>query len=155
MYEKKELTFLQVKEKALRVLEFRNHSEYELREKLRRAGGRESDIDKAVEFCIEYGFINDENYAIHLAKDLSNLKKYGKMRIKSELYRRGISNEYIQSALEEIEDNSDELERLVEKKLNGNYDRKNCDKAIRYFIYRGYELSQIKSAIERLKTDEF
>ena len=42
----------------------------------------------------------------------------------------------------------------IEKKLKGNFEKKNCDKAIRFLIYRGYDLSDIKNAIERLKTDE-
>lgn len=155
MYEKKEMSFRQVKDKALRLLEYRNQSEYELRQKLIRAGGKTEDIDAVLEFCKEYGFVNDKTYALALAKDLSNLKKFGKQRIRQELYKRGIDSELIDLALLEIEDNSDTLEKMISKKLGGNFERKNCDKAIRYFIYRGYELSDIKNAMERLKTDEF
>ena len=49
----------------------------------------------------------------------------------------------------------DELERLVEKKLKGDFEKKSRDRAIRYFIYRGYEASDIIETIERLMTDEF
>jgi len=45
--EKKELTFDEAKDKALRLLEFRSHSERELSDKLKRAGAKEEDIDKA------------------------------------------------------------------------------------------------------------
>lgn len=155
MYEKKELSFRQVKEKALRLLEYRTQSEYELKQKLLRAGGTTEDIKSVIEFCKEYGFVNDRSYAEALAKDLSKLKKFGKQRIRQELHKRGIDSELIDYALLEIEDNEDVLETMISKKLNGNFERKNCDKAIRYFIYRGYELSNIKNAIERLKTDEF
>ena len=144
-----------VKEKALRLLEFRNHSEHELREKLYRFGGESEDIDFAIEFCKEYGFLNDENYAMALARDLSNLKKYGKHRIKAELLKRGINGEFIESALCEVEDNSEVLMNLVSKKLKGSFERKDTERAIRYFIYRGYSLSDIKNAIERLKANEF
>ena len=61
--------------------------------------------------------------------------------------------EDIEAALAEIEDDTDELELLIEKKLKGNFEQKNCDKAIRYFLYRGYELSDIKNTIERLKSN--
>ena len=45
---------------------------------------------------------------------------------------------------------------LVRKKLAGNFERKSIDRTIRYFIYRGYEISDIKSCIERIEgeTDE-
>ena len=154
MNERKVLTKEETKEKALRILEFRSHSEHELREKLRAAGGLEEDIDEAVNFCLEYNFLNDRQYAGMRARDLSSLKKLGKRRIKSELYRRGLSEEDIEEALSDIEDDEDELLRLVEKRLRGDFDKKNRDKAIRYFLYRGYELSDIKNAIERLMTDE-
>lgn len=150
---KKILSKEETKEKALRILEFRSHSAYELREKLRRAGSTEEDIDYMIDFCLEYHLINDTEYAKLRARDLSNLKKYGKHRIKSELFRRGLNSDDIEAALAEIEDDTDELELLIEKKLKGNFEQKNCDKAIRYFLYRGYELSDIKNTIERLKSN--
>ena len=71
--EKKELTFDEAKDKALRLLEFRSHSERELSDKLKRAGAKEEDIDEILEFCRNYGFLDDRKYAIAKAKDLKNL----------------------------------------------------------------------------------
>ena len=56
--EKKQLTREQTKEKALRLLDFRSHSEEELRQKLGRAGRTE--IDEVLSFCREYKFIDDK-----------------------------------------------------------------------------------------------
>jgi len=50
------LTREETKEKALRILEFRSHSAFELKEKLRRAGSTEEDIEYMIDFCIEYNF---------------------------------------------------------------------------------------------------
>lgn len=153
--EEKEKTYEEVKEKALRLLEFRIHSEKELTDKLRRFGGDEEDIETVLEFCRNYNFLNDENYARALAHDLANIKKLGRRRIYTELRHKGISAEIAEDVLCDIEDDEDELLKLVEKKANGNFERKNCDKVIRYFAYRGYEISDIKYALERLMTDEF
>ena len=49
--EKKELTFDEAKDKALRLLEFRSHSERELSDKLKRAGAKEEDIVKFLNFA--------------------------------------------------------------------------------------------------------
>lgn len=155
MQEKRPLTKSETKDKALRLLEFRSHSEYELREKLKRAGAEPFDIDEIIEFCKEYRFLNDTEYAKHCARDLSHLKKYGKNRIKTELFRRGLSAEDIEDAILEIEDDEDELQKQIEKRLKNNFDKKNIDKQIRYFLYRGYELSDIKNIVERLKSNEF
>ena len=154
MENEKNLTREEVKDKALRYLEFRSHSETELTRKLRKAGALEEDIELAIDFCREYGFLNDEKYAKALARDLSNIKKFGKNRIKAELIHRGIAPEIVELALCEAEDDEDELLKLAEKKLKGNFEKKNCEKAIRFLIYRGYDLTDIKNAIERLKADE-
>ena len=94
--EKKELTFDEAKDKALRLLEFRSHSERELSDKLKRAGAKEEDIDEILEFCRNYGFLDDRKYAI---------------------------------------------------------EKKNIDKCIRYFMYRGYGFSDIKNCIDNIKEE--
>lgn len=152
--EKRELSFEEAKDKALRLLEFRSHSEKELRDKLRRAGAQENDIEEVLEFCRRYGFVNDKTYALSKATDLQKLKKYGIRRIKSELYSKGISSEDIDEAIAELEaDEEEALLPLVEKKLRGDFEKKNVDKCIRYFLYRGYSFGDIKSCIENLKPD--
>ena len=151
--EKKELTFDEAKDKALRLLEFRSHSERELSDKLKRAGAKE-DIDEILEFCRNYGFLDDRKYAIAKAKDLKNLKKYGKRRIKSELYSKGIDAEYVEEAVSYLdEDEEDMLLPLVEKRLKGDFEKKNIDKCIRYFMYRGYGFSDIKNCIDNIKEE--
>lgn len=150
--EKKELSKGKAKEKALRILEFRSHSEKELWDKLIRAGAKPEDLPEIFEFLKEYSFINDGEYAKKLAKDLQHLKKFGLRRIREELKVRGISGEDLENAMLELEDNEeDQLLPLMERKLGGNFDKKNIDRAIRYFAYRGYGFDDIKSAIERIK----
>ena len=79
---KQELTtYQQVKEKTLRLLEFRSHAEGELKMKLKRLGASDEHIEEALSFCRNYGFVNDEDYAFRKAKDLCNIKKYGRHRI--------------------------------------------------------------------------
>ena len=152
--EPKELTKEQAKDKALRLLEFRSHSEKELTDKLKRAGAKEFDIEEILEFCRNYGFVDDKKYAATKARDLKNLKKYGSKRIKAELYSKGISAEDIEEALLELDDNEEEvLLPLVRKKLGGDFEKKNIDKCIRYFLYRGYSFSDIKNCIDEIKTE--
>lgn len=152
-YEKKELDYEQTKDKALRLLTFRAHSEKELSDKLRRAGATDENIEKTLEFCREYSFVNDEQYALSKVRDLKNLKKYGGKRIEAELKRLGVSGEDAAEAMAELEED-DEQERLyplVVKKLGGDFEKKSVDRCIRYFIYRGYGFGDIKECIERAK----
>ena len=151
----KELDRSQAKEKALRLLSFRSHSEKELSDKLKRAGAKAEDLPYILDFVREYGFVDDEKYALHLAKDLQNIKKYGKNRIVQELKKRGIAEEHIETALSELaEDESDALFPLIERKLGGSFDQKSIDRAIRYFVYRGYDFGDIKRCIEKIRENQ-
>lgn len=142
-------TYEEVKEKALRLLEFRAHSEYELKLKLRRVQASEEFIEETLDFCRRYGFVNDEAYALRKASDLINLKKYDIRRVKSELKSKGIDDSIIENVLLSVnaEEETETLTKLVEKKLRNDFSDKNKDKCIRYFIYRGYDLYDIKKAI--------
>lgn len=150
--EKKELTAALAKEKALRLLEFRSHSEKELRDKLLRAGAKAEDLPEIFEFLREYSLVNDAEYAKKLARDLQNLNKYGMRRIRDELKARGIFGEDLENAMAELVDEEREtILPLMERKLAGNFEKKNIDRAIRYFLYRGYGFDDIKSAIEKIR----
>lgn len=150
--EKKELDKAQAKEKALRLLEFRSHSEKELRDKLIRAGANSEDLPEIFDFLREYSLVNDGEYAKKLAKDLQNLNKYGIRRIRDELKARGIRGDDLENAMAELwVEEEEQLLPLMERKLSGNFDKKNVDRAIRYFVYRGYGFDDIKSCIEKIR----
>lgn len=151
-FEKKEMDFSRTKEKALRLLEFRNHSAGELRKKLKIAGAIDEDVERVIEFLEEYNLINDREYARRLALDLKNLKKFGERRIRSELLSRGISTEFAEEAIQELpEFEENELLELVKKRLKGDFEKKNKERVLRYFIGRGYSFDEIKKAIEKIE----
>lgn len=144
----------ETKEKALRILEFRNHSEKEISRKLLQAGAKPEDIEKTIEFLKEYHLINDEAYAKALAHDLQHLKKYGKNRIKSELFEKGISCDIVEEIMSTFSDDEDVLTELVRKRIKNDFDKKNKDKIMRYFIYRGYSADEIRNCINSLEQEK-
>ncbi len=151
-YERKEIDYPRAKEKALRLLEFRNHSSGELRKKLQAYGAKEEDIETVIDFLTEYNLINDTEYAKMLSRDLKNIKRYGTARIRSELYTKGITSEIIDEALGELpEYDFDELVEMVQKRLKGNFEKKNKDKIIRHFITKGYSFDEIKKAVSAVE----
>ena len=157
MYKKKALdTYDAVKEKALRLLEFRSHSERELTQKLKRAGASQENIEQTLIFCREYGFVDDAAYAKRKAADLLNLKKYGRRRIYSELKALGIDEDDISAAMDELDPDAEQrnLEALAEKKLGGDTTRKNIDKTIRFLVYRGYDIYDIKDIMSGLEVSD-
>lgn len=152
----KSITYEMVKSKALRLLEFRNHSEYELRQKLSAFGADDEAIERVMSFVSEYSLINDAEYAKGLAKDYRSLKKFGVRRIKSELYKKGISQEDIEAAVAALEpiDEAQSLKPLLKKRLSGDFEKRNIDKNTRYFINRGYSFDDIRLALEEIKAEE-
>lgn len=151
-----QLSFEAAKEKALQLLEFRTHSERELADKLRRAGADAEDIERIKDWLREYSLLNDAQYARNKAHDLKKFKKFGRRRIEQELYHKGISSENIAAAIAELDfdDTEEYLYPRVKKKLSGDFERKSIDRCIRYFMYRGYEFSDIKNCIDRVKYEE-
>lgn len=141
-------TYEAVKEKALRLLEFRSHSEHELKMKLRRAGADEDNIEAVLAFCREYGFVNDADFAARKAADLFRLKKYGRRRIENELRELGIPDEYITTDGLDADEERANLRALAEKKLGGDHSKKSKDKCIRFLIYRGYDYYDIMDVME-------
>lgn len=155
MYIEKRLDYEQAKNKALKILEYRTHSEREIYDKLKRAGAKSGDIENVLEFLREYNFVNDKDFALRYAKDLKNLKKLGKRRVKAELMKKGIPSELAENTLEEIEwEEEDILYPLIKKKLAGDFEKKSIDRCVRYFIYKGYDFDDIKQLIERIKSEE-
>ena len=149
-------TYEAVKEKALRLLEFRSHSEQELIRKLRMNGASDEHIDMALSFCREYGFVNDSAYAAHKAADLFNLKKFGRRRIYSELKSLGIADDDISSAIDALSPDAEltNLRAVAEKKLGGDMSGKNLDRCIRYLIYRGYDIYDIKDILGEMEVTD-
>jgi len=147
-------TYEETKEKALRLLEFRSHSKKELFQKLSRLGADEEYIQRTLGFLENYNLVNDEEYAKRLANDLKNLKKYGKNRIKTELYERGIPSDIVEEIIDGICEDEEQLLLLVAKRIKSDFSQKNIDKIMRYFIYRGYSASQIKRCIDKIKETE-
>lgn len=139
----------EVKSKALDLLSIRMHSEAEIRQKLKMRNAKSEDIDDAVEYLKECGVIDDYNFAQRYAEELS--MKYGKQRIKTELYKKGIDSGIVSEVTEEIEDDREELLSLVEMKLRGDFSKKSTDRAIRYCASRGYSLSNIFSCIREVR----
>lgn len=97
---------------ALNFLSYRQRSEREIAQKLKEKGYEEVYIQRAISYCKEQGFIDDEVFAISFIKDKQNLNNLGQYRIKRELMQKGISENIIEAVL--IEDINLEYERALE-----------------------------------------
>ncbi|QXM05293.1 recombination regulator RecX [Crassaminicella indica] len=155
-----EETYLKAKSRALKLLHFSSRTEKEMRERLKNYEYDEETIERVIAFLKEYNFINDAQLVKHMVKNKSLEKKYGKNRIKQELYRKGIDMNLIENTIEQEIDEEKEYENalsLARKKLNTIKDtdkRKVYQKLGRYLSYRGYEYDLIKKVIKLLQSEK-
>ena len=145
---------------ALNSLDYRDHSEKEIRAKLMRKHGAEY-VDEAVEKLIELDLINDRRYAENYARELFEHKKFGKIRIKSELIAKGIASDIasktVNSLFEDEEpDNIQRIVDIIEKKyynrMNDEVGRKKVFSALQRM---GYSFSDIREAMSEFSDDEY
>ena len=99
---------------ALRVLALRDHSEAELRRKLKEKGYREQGIEQSVARLKELGYLDDLRFARSFASAaLRNGRGYGP-RLKLELTRRGIESRIVTQVLGEMDQEFSEKELLAD-----------------------------------------
>lgn len=145
---------------AMFSLDMRDHSEREIRQKLSRKYD-ENSVDTAVEKLIDLGLVNDRRYAELLTRELFERKRYGKNRVRSELYRKGIASDIINEVLEEYEnenepDNVQTIVDIIEKKYyNKLVDEKSRQKVVAALVRLGYSFSDIRQAMREFTSDDF
>lgn len=143
------------KSRALYYLERKNYFKKDLVNKLCPAFSKEI-AQFAVDKMEEIGLVNDLEYGKMYARDMVNFKKFGKIRVKSELYRKGIDKSLIDEILLELweeEDNSVQniIDILEKRYSNFAEDEKVKRRAVAFLQRKGYTFSQIKQAIKDLE----
>ncbi|BAV94692.1 regulatory protein RecX [Ichthyobacterium seriolicida] len=125
----------------------------EVEEKLYQMCSDRTRVDEVVLHLLERDFLNEERFAKSFVRGKFCLKKWGKVKIISELKRRSISEHCIKKGLEEI-DTSDYhrvLIQVLEKKsmqLGQINPVEKKHKVINYLISRGFEIELIHSVLD-------
>ncbi|MBQ8886039.1 MAG: RecX family transcriptional regulator [Clostridia bacterium] len=136
-------------DKALTHISATRKTEREIRKYLADKGYLPAVCDYVVEKMLGYGFIDDGAYAREYTEAAA--KKKGRRLIRAELKQKGISDEEIGEATEEIEGEEETAKRLLEKYLRGKaLDRGNLQKGFRYLIGKGFEYETARRAIAAL-----
>ncbi|WZL73946.1 recombination regulator RecX [Clostridiaceae bacterium 35-E11] len=153
--------YLQAKEKALTFLKFSDRTEKEMREKLKKKEYQDHIIDKVITFLKEYKFLNDEALAKTMVISKSQYKKYGRNRIKQDLYNKGIEQSIIENTITKELDREKEYENALalaykkQKTIKDTDPRKVYEKLGRYLSYRGYDFETIRKVLNMiLKVEE-
>jgi len=138
---------------AFRILTRRDHTQKELRVKLRQKGFGRAAIEGALARCRELGYLDDAKTATVIAGHLSD-SGYGPLRIRHTLGQKGLDDATIEQALSRCGDEEAQVlsaRRMLEKKasrLNREDDPwKRRQKAYRFLCGRGFSSTVINRAI--------
>ncbi len=155
----KDEMFLKGKNKALNILSKASQSEKKMREKLK-DDFEEDTIDDIVDFLKKYNFINDNELASKIVTTNVNLNKYGKNKIKQNLYNKGLEKSSIDGAISEI-DQDVEFENalyLAEKRyerVKKEDPKKAYAKVANHLAYKGFSYDIIKSVLNKIFKSDY
>lgn len=145
------------KNKAFDLLSRKDYSTKGIKRKLIEKGIDRENAESITGYLEERGFLDDEKYAVKGAEYLFEVKKYGKIRVFSELIVRGIDRERAEEAVSGFESISEENISELLKGLIKNRDITNkkelkqiFDKLIRF----GYSYDEIRTALKTLSQTE-
>ena len=104
-----------VRECALALLECRDRTEWELRQKLKEREYSAEEIDETVLFLKEYRYLDDEAYVDRYIRSCAARKS--RRQIRADLERKGVSREIIDLQLQEkTVDEDSQIRKLLQKK---------------------------------------
>ena len=143
------------REKALYLIEYRDHSKKELIDKIKRTSSEEA-AHKAADKMEELGLVNDEEFAKRYARELLYRKHFSKDRATYQLQLKGIDKDKIEEILNEIEiDPVDQICSIIKNKyLRKLSDEKNKRRTIAALQRLGYKWQDIKSALTLCNVEE-
>ena len=146
-----------VRAEAANIIGGRPLSKRELTRRLVRKGADAEDAGAAADWLEDIGAVNDREYAALLVRHYAG-KGYGRARIREEMRRRGVDRELWDEALEELPDQTETLDRLIQKKCRGDLsDRREVRRVSESLMRRGFSWSEVKAALRRyteLQEDE-
>ena len=138
-------------DKALTHLSTTRKTETEVRRYLEGKGYLPAVVDFVVEKLRSYNFLNDGEYAEAYAE--SAVKRKGGRLIRMELRGKGVADEDIDAALENIpkEQEEEAAKAVLEKYMRGKtFDKATLSKAFRYFMGKGYDYEVARVALSSL-----
>jgi len=133
---------------AAKQLSYRALSCAKLREKLLAKGHKPEAADYALAWLAERKLLDDSVYVENLVEQYRQ-RGYGVLRIRQELYARGISEQDAQQALTGFAPNQKQMLVLLAQRLRGDLsNRREVDKAAAALSRRGFRWPEIREALE-------
>ena len=146
---KEESRRYQIRSRGAHIASSRMLSKKELTDRLARRGASEEEAAETAEWLEDLGALDDEQYAAAVARHYGRMG-YGRLRVRQELARRGISRELWDDALAELGDAAEIIEGLLRSRLKGKTpDREEGRKLSAMLQRRGFTWQEIRPVLGR------
>jgi regulatory protein len=145
---------------AVRALMQRAHSVHEMKTKLERRSDNKLLVQLVMARLKENGMIDDARYAKQFARQRTESRKQGKFRVARDLRARGIPDRHIDSALEEVAQNTDEagmVRQRIARKLRssrGELDERKMASIYRSLLRAGFSADVIRRELRSLTRED-
>ena len=141
------------KQKIQDYCAYQERCHQEVSSKLKSWGLIPDAIDMLLGELMQHNFLNEERYARSFARGKFRIKKWGRIKIRLELKKKGVYLKCIDFAMQEIDDNDylETLKELLQKKSRLVKEPNSFKKKIklkRYLVSRGFEFDLILLAME-------
>lgn len=150
---------------ALNLLSYRDHSESQLRTKLKQRGAQEEVAEESLAKLRDYGLVNEERFGQRLLEAWLEKGSYGRLHLQATLAKAGLKKELIQELLEQATaDQEREHAQVASELFLKRYSRKlkalQEDKrklyatAARFMAGRGFTGSSTQILLEKLHFED-
>jgi regulatory protein len=145
-------------QKCLILLSRRDHSQWELKQKLsakesQPALTNPADLDQVLQRLVEEGYQSDQRFAEAFIRARQN-KGFGLVRLKQELKQKGVDEQIITNTLAQIPDTqqNDQILKVWRKKYTAPPETpKHQAQQTQFLLYRGFSHQQIRELFHKLK----
>ena len=147
--------------RAMNLLQKKDYTEKQLREKLVEGQYPEKLVDEAIEYVKSYRYLDDERFVRdYITYHISDRSR---ARIIQDLVGKGVDKDLINEIANELydEENQDpELSQITTLLNKKHYDPKNCDfkdkqKIMAFLARKGYSMEKIRKAMELVTSSDY
>lgn len=150
----KKYGFLEAKTKIEAWCAYQERCQLEVEKKLRSFGLFEEDVSALCSDLISNNFLNEERFAQAYCSGKFRIKKWGRIKIRTQLKLKQISEYSIKKGLQEIDEEEylQCIENLIERKRSDLKKEKNHwtrkAKIIRFLQSKGFEMELIQDGLK-------
>jgi regulatory protein len=138
---------------GLKLLARRELSELQVRQRLARKGHEPHAIDDAIDRLRQERAIDDVRVAEAIARTETSIRRRGKLRVRMQIERAGISKDAARRAVDEVFSGIDDealLDAALQKRLRGRdriADDREFQRLYRYLLGQGFESDRVLKAL--------